>query len=110
MQIKTSAKPYFDSVSRPFVSGNPGALLQKAQEAGLSEEVTAHRGWIAVTYMTPPLSSEDPYYYVAKILGAFALADVLAIIHPARGLVIKWQYEMVKPLEAGEYKAIFAGA
>jgi hypothetical protein len=110
LQIKTPAQPYFNAVSRPFISGDPDALLHTARADGLGDEIAAHQGWIAVTYMNPPApDGEDPYWYVAKMLGAFALADVLAIIHPGRNLIVKWNEEMVEPLEAGEYKAIFGG-
>jgi hypothetical protein len=108
MQIKLPAQPYFNAVSRPFVSGNPDALLRKARADGWGDELAVHRAWIAVSYMNPPApDGEDPYWYVTKMLGAFALADVVAIIHPARGFILKWDREMVEPLEAGRYKAIF---
>jgi hypothetical protein len=108
MQIKLPAKPYFSAASRPFVSGDPDALLRTAREEGLGDEVAAHQGWIAVTYMNPPPpDGEDPFWYVAKVLGAFAIADALAIIHPARGLISKWDDEMMEMLEEGDYASIF---
>ena len=61
MQIKLAGHPYFDAVSRPFVSGDPDALLQKARAQGIGDAVAGHRAWIAVTYMNPPPpAGEDP--------------------------------------------------
>jgi hypothetical protein len=108
MQIKLAGHPYSAPVSRPFVSGDPDDLLRKAQAGGLGDVAAAHQAWIAVTYMNPPApAGEDPYRHVAKMLGAFAIVDVLAVVDPARGLIVEWDEDMLETLEAGEYKSIF---
>jgi hypothetical protein len=111
LQIKMAAYPYFDPVSRPFVSGDPVALLQKSTAQGFSKVIAKYKAWVAVTNMSPAVnpSEEDPYSCVAKMLGALAAAEeVGAIIWPAQGAIEHWDDEMMEDLDNGEYAELFA--
>jgi hypothetical protein len=54
-----------------------------------------------------PAFREDPYIYVAKMLGAFALENIPAIIWPERNVIKRWNQDMIEPLEKGYYKTVF---
>lgn len=111
LQVKLPARPYFDKASLPFVSGNPGLILLKSKQQGLYEAIAGHQGWIAVTFMNPSdrPESEDPYFFVAKMLGALAHGDVSAVIWPERNLIRQWDDGMAELLENGQYEQVFSG-
>src|SRR5262249_14785936 len=109
LQIKFMPMPYFDIRARPFVDCDPNGLVRTIQEPDLKAAFAKHKGWIAVSFMPAQGVSgkEDPYYYVGKLLSAFGLAPVTAIIWPARNVIRLWKLEMLDALEAGRPLELF---
>lgn len=53
--------------------------------------------------------AEDPYFYVGKMLSAFGICEVTAIIWPARNEIHEWDYDMLAALEQGRPLELFRG-
>jgi hypothetical protein len=109
LQIKIMPIPYFDKKVRPFVNGDPDRLAQTIQEPALKAAVARHQGWIAVSFMNAQAGNraEDPYYHVGKMLSAFGMGEVAAIIWPARNAIRLWDVDMLEALEEGRPLELF---
>lgn len=110
LQVKSMPMLYDDPAVREFVSGDPGALFRTIRDPGLREAVARHQGWIAVTFMNPDdlPPGKDPYRYVSKMLAAFAWDAVAALVWPAEGRVIAWDFAMQDVLARGKGLTLFA--
>lgn len=107
LQIKFMPHTYFDPQVRPFVNGDPALLLRKVQkDPDLQAAVDAHKAWVSVSFMNAK-GNKDPYSYVARMIWAFAIADVAAIVWPIRNEIRPWNADMLDVLETGAHAVLF---
>jgi hypothetical protein len=111
LQVIYSQHPYFDAICRPFTAGIPEALLRRAAAEGIGGDVQGCRGWIGVTFMATGQrpQGEDPYEYVARLLGALAAVEeeAVAVIWPARNEIRQYDGTMADKLQEGDSEGAF---
>jgi hypothetical protein len=109
LQIKSMPLPYFDADVRPFVNGDPEAILRGLQDPDLKEAVARHKAWISVALMNPDAEPEgkDPYRYPSRMLSAFGFEEIAAILLPAENEIRPWDFEMEDILWRGKGLKLF---
>lgn len=108
LQLKFMHRPYFDPKMRVFVSDDPDLLASRIQGDDLREAVARHRGWVSVWCMSNQAGDDaDSYAFVGRMLSAFAMGDVTAIVWPARSEIRVWHDGMEETLKSGRPLEVF---
>jgi hypothetical protein len=91
------------------VSGDPEAILASVSDAQLRRAIDRHKGWISVSLMNPEVekSAQGGYKFLSKMLSAFGYDEMVALVHPALGRVLPWEWELQEMLTRGKGEKLF---
>ena len=109
LQVKSMPIPYFEPEVRQFVTGDPRGLRESITDRELLREIDRHKGWISATLMNPDVEPQgkDRFRYPSRMLSAFALEEIAALVWPAENRAIAWEFDMQQVLRKGKGRELF---